>query len=180
MSHDNSTFDDFADGLQVERTPRSLFIIGASKIDYLLAEILRAYLLPKSTKAKDQDELLEGDMPISTFSSRIKLCRRLGLIDETIYVALEKLRSIRNLSAHGLLFDHSTSPLREHIADFRRHLTHRKSFALTKKRFFNDSFENDVEEWQCLLLTVCVLLEAVNASTLRTKENTKTNKISAG
>lgn len=176
---DNSTFDDFADSLQVERGPRSLFIIGGSKIDHLLLEILRAYLLPKSAKAKDPDELLEGDTPLSTFSSRIKMCHRLGIIDGTLFSALEKLRAIRNLSAHGLAFNHASSPLRDHISDFRKHVEPRKSFALTKARYFDGVLGSETEEWQCLLLTLCVLLESVKEKTQRTKEDPRTIKISS-
>src|SRR5712691_1713619 len=98
-------FDVFAEDLLAERSARPLVIVGASKVDHLLFEMLRIFLLPKIAKAKDQDELLEGDTPLATFSARIKMCRRLGLIDETLYVALERLRALRNLSAHSISFD---------------------------------------------------------------------------
>jgi DNA-binding MltR family transcriptional regulator len=87
-----SLFDDFAEDLLEERSVRPLIIVGASKVDHLLREILSSHLLPKIAKKDEPDELLEGDRPLSTFSSRIKLCYRLGLIDKTMYTALEKLR----------------------------------------------------------------------------------------
>jgi DNA-binding MltR family transcriptional regulator len=110
-------FDIFAEDLLGERTVRPLIIVGASKVDHLLFEILSLYLIPKLAKNKDPDELLEGDRPLATFSARIKMCYRLGLIDQTLYVALEKLRALRNPSAHSIAFDIAKSPMREHLAD---------------------------------------------------------------
>jgi hypothetical protein len=177
MSIAASDFDDFADALRVERGLRPLFIVGASRVDDLLLEILRGYHLPKLSSGNNEDELLEGDK--CTFSTRIKMCRRLGLIDETLYMSLEKLRAIRNRCAHAVEFDHGVSPLREHFSDFRRSMADRTSYRLTKKRYFDGEFASPIEEWQCMLLTICVLLEAVCASTAPTKGNARTLKISA-
>jgi hypothetical protein len=154
-------FDAFAEDLLAERTARPLVIIGASKVDYLLLEMLRVSLLPKIAGAKDQDELLEGDAPLGTFSARIKMCRRLGLIDETLYLALERLRALRNLSAHSISFDDAKSPVREHLAELRGQIAGRRSHKLTKERYFDSAPLPALEELQCLLLTLCVLLEAI-------------------
>lgn len=164
-------FDAFADDLLAERSARPLVIVGASRVDDLLLEILRAFLLPKIAKAKDHDELLEGDTPLSTFSARIKMCRRLGLIDETLYVALERLRALRNLSAHSLSFDETKSPVRDLLAELKRKVTGRSSFRLTKERYFDGTPLQSIEEWQCLLLTFCVLLEAIRERVRRTSNN---------
>lgn len=171
---DGAQFDAFADDLLDERSGRPLVIVGASKIDGLLFDILKAFLLPKRAKSKEDDELLEGDKPLATFSAKIKACYRLALIDDTLCQALEKLRSMRNLSAHSVAFDLSKSPLREHISDFRKNVMHRKSFDLTKQRYFQNATLNGVEELQCLLLTVCVLLEAVREKTVTTVGNPDT------
>lgn len=162
-------FDAFAEDLLEERSVRPLIIVGASKVDQLLFEILNSYLLPKIAKAHDPDELLEGDRPLSTFSARIKLCYRLGLIDKTLYTAIEKLRALRNPSAHSIGFDPAKSPIREHIADLRKHVADRASFGLTKSRYFDNATLNTFEELQCLLLTLCVLLEAIREKTTPTK-----------
>jgi hypothetical protein len=172
-----SEFDDFADTLCVERGMRPMFIVGASRVDDLLLEILRAYHLPKLSAGKNEDELLEGEK--CTFSTRIKMCRRLGLIDETLYMTLERLRAVRNRCAHAVAFDHAVSPLREHLSDLRKSLAERASYRLTKKRYFDDAFASQIEEWQCLILTICVLLEAVRENIVPTKGNAKTLKISA-
>ena len=174
----SEVFDTFADDLLAERGPRPLIIIGAPKVDELLLEILRSYLLPKGVKPKEQDELLEGDSPLGTFSSRIKMCRRLGLIDAKLCTALDRLRVLRNSSAHHVAFDHSKSPAREHIGELRNHIVGRGSYSLTRKRYFESSSLKAVEELQCLLLTVCVLLEATRAGIKRTSGNKKSLRIS--
>jgi len=154
-------FDAFAEDLMAERSTRLLVIVGASKVDDLLLQILRACLLPKITNARCQDELLEGDAPLSTFSARIKMCRRLGLIDQTLYVALERLRTLRNLSAHSTSFDEGKSAVRDHFAELRKHIASRRSYRLTKERYFDTAGLQAMEERQCLLLTLCILLEAI-------------------
>lgn len=178
-TQDLELFDSFADELLVERNARPLLIVGASKIDHLLMEILRGFLLPKLSKGKEQDELLEGDSPLGTFSSRIKLCRRLGLIDETLYSSLERLRAIRNLSAHSVSFDYMGSPIRDRIADFRVHISKRRSFALTRTRYFGPETLNPIEDLQCMLLTVCVVLEALGRRVRRVSTNKRATQISA-
>ncbi len=164
-------FDAFADDVIGERSGRLLVIIGSSKVDDLLFEILNLYLLPKRSKASDQDELLDGDRPLSSFSARIKMCCRLGLIDETMYLSLERLRALRNQSAHSVDFDFAKSPVREHFADLRKQIAIRQSFRLTKERYFDEASFKDIEELQCLLLTLCVLLEAIREKMTRTKGN---------
>jgi hypothetical protein len=175
MSEDSKRselFDSFADDLRAERSVRPLIIVGASKIDHLLLEMLRAHFLPKIAKPKEQDELLEGDhTPLAVFSARIKMCLRLGLIDQTLYRALERLRALRNLSAHSLSFDDTKSPVREHLAELRRYVSSRVSYRLTGKRYFDGEPLHGLEEWQCLLLTLCVLLEVIREKIGRTSDN---------
>ncbi len=171
--------DIFADDLMAERNSRPLLIIGASKVDDLLLEMLRSYLLPKLSKGNQQDELLEGDTPLATFSARIKMCRRLGLIDETLYLALERLRPLRNLSAHSISFDHTQSPARELVAEVRSKIANRRSYQLTRNRFFGADPLKPIEELQCLLLTICVLLEAIREKVNATSGNKAALSIAA-
>ena len=172
-------FDVFAEDLLAERSARPLIIVGATKVDHLLFEMLHVFLLPKIAKAKDQDELLEGDTPLATFSARIKMCRRLGLIDETLYLALERLRTLRNLGAHSISFDDAKPPVREHLAELRRQIARRGSYRLTKKRYFDSAPLQKIEELQCLLLTLCVLLEAIREKVGPTSGNKSALSIAA-
>jgi len=172
-------FDNFADDFLRESLPRTIVIVGASKIDDLLMQILNIFLLPKKSKSNDQDELLEGDRPLGTFSSRIKITYRLGLLDDSLYEILEIIRNIRNSSAHKLTFDIRKSPTREQISNLSSKVVKRKSFKLTKVRYFLGEFSNQHDEIKCILLTVCVLLESIRVNTDRTKVNEKLYKISS-
>lgn len=173
-------FDTFAEDLLEERASRPLIIIGASKVDNLLLQILIQHLLPKRAKLKNQDELLEGDRPLATFSARIKLTYRLGLIDDTLCVTLEQLRNLRNQSAHFVAFDIVKSPAREHLTALRKSIIHRQSYRLTRERYFDDAHLTRIEELQCLLLTLCVLLEAIRMKMSRTRGNKQSIKIASG
>lgn len=172
-------FDVFADDLLAERNARPLVIVGASKVDDLLYGILKHYLLEKTANNNNQDELLEGDKPLGTFSARIKMCYRLGLIDKTLYDTLDKLRTLRNCSAHEIEFDIAKSPVREYLAELRKRIAPRQSYLRTKERYFGAIDFNLTEELQCFLLTLCVLLEAIQMHVTKTVGNAKALRIAA-
>lgn len=153
-------FDLFVEDFLGEKSDRPLIIVGASKIDDLLFHILSKYLLPNISGNKD--DLLEGDQPIATFSSRIKLIYRLGIIDVKLFKLLDQIRKIRNLCAHSLEFDLKKSPVREHIAELKKGIINRTSFTLTKARYFSNVFDSSAKELQCMLITICVILEAIH------------------
>lgn len=168
-------FDSFVEDLLGEKLERPLIIVGSSKIDDLLYNILsKLLLLPIKI---DEEDLLKGDNPISTFSSRIKLTYRLGIIDETLFKTLDQIRKVRNLCAHSIEFDTRKSPVREHISELRKRITSRKSFILTKTRFFPNAFRS-MEELQCMFITICVILESIHEGIVKTKGFAKTLKIS--
>lgn len=175
----SQVFDEFAEDLLAERSARPLIIVGAAKIEQLLLEILNTFLLPKRVNPREQDELLGGDTPLGSFSARIKVCHRLGLIDETLCSTLEQLRKIRNLCAHSVSFDHAKSPVRDHLTAFKRHIDGRSSYRLTKQRYFDSANLEEIEELQCLLLTICVLLEAIQQNVKRTSGHRKALGISS-
>ena len=76
---------------------RAAVILGAAKLDYILYQCLMKYLIPNPVST---DELLDGDAPLSTFSAKINLVYRLGLIDAEFARALHLIRRIRNSFAH--------------------------------------------------------------------------------
>ena len=172
-------FDSFVEDLLSERGVRPLLLIGASKVDLLLMQIIESYLLPKLARPKEQDELLGIDFPLGTFSSRIKLCRRLALVDDSLYKSLEKLRTLRNLSAHSVNFDHGQSPVRDHLSDLKGLLSSRESYSLIRHKYFDDEPLTAIEEWQCALLTICALLEIIRSLKIRVRQRAKILKISA-
>ena len=76
---------------------RAAVILGTAKIDYLLYRILLKSLIPNPS---GKDDLLDTDSPLSTFSARINMIYRLGLITKDFCRALHILRKIRNQFAH--------------------------------------------------------------------------------
>lgn len=89
-------FPDFI-GEFIKESDRAAVILGAAKIDSLLGHILDKYLLPSTSS---NDDLLEGDSPLASFSARIKICHRLGLIDDHCAKLLNVFRRLRNGFAH--------------------------------------------------------------------------------
>lgn len=81
----------------INESDRAAVILGAAKIEALLGQILERFLLPSTSSI---DDLLEGDSPLATFSSRIKLCHRAGLIDDHLAKLLNTFRRLRNGFAH--------------------------------------------------------------------------------
>jgi len=79
---------------------RAAAIIGAAKIDLLLCKTLEKILIKPGIK---KDNLLDNDSPIGTFSARINLIYRLGIIDKKFAKLLHIVRKIRNSFAHELL-----------------------------------------------------------------------------
>ncbi len=175
---DFNLFDSFVEDLLGEKNARPIIIVGASRIDDLLFRILSKHLLPKSSKTSHQDELLEGDNPIGTFSSRIKMVYRLGIIDQELFKILERIRSIRNKSAHSIEFNIRKSPIREHIAELRKMVLKRKSYSKTMERYFAGVDITEIKELQCIMITICVLLEAISETIDTTSGHSSAREIS--
>jgi DNA-binding MltR family transcriptional regulator len=79
---------------------RAAAIVGASYLDELLKEVLLDYLVEDTNK--NDKELFSGNGPLSTFSSRINLSYRIGVISENERKMLHGIRGIRNEFAHKL------------------------------------------------------------------------------
>ena len=94
-----------------KESDRSVGVLLGAELDVLLEKLLHHALLPKNKKS---NPLLEHDGPLATFSSRIELCYRMGLISEDWHHDLQTIRKIRNEFAHGLLgTDFSTQKIRD-------------------------------------------------------------------
>lgn len=83
----------------VAETDRAAVVLGAAKVDSMLRNLLDRFLLPHPGS---EDDLLEGDAPLATFSARIRLCQRLGLIDTQFAKLLHVFRKLRNDFAHDV------------------------------------------------------------------------------
>lgn len=91
-------FKKFLDEFKNE-SDRAAVILGVAKLDIQLRQILIQFLLPNPT---NEDNLFDGDTPLSTFSSKINLAYRLGIISKNLSKALHLIRKIRNSFAHEI------------------------------------------------------------------------------
>jgi hypothetical protein len=82
--------------IEVE-SDRGAVILTASRLDYILGEMLQRFLVP----SKHSQTLFKGESaPLSSFSARIKMAYALGLISEPEYKNCDIIRKIRNDFAH--------------------------------------------------------------------------------
>ncbi len=82
-------------------SPRGRILIICEMLNVQLAEVLLKFFHCSGPYEKiDKDDLLGRERPLSSFSSRIVAAYRLGLISETDFKALNKLREFRNVCAH--------------------------------------------------------------------------------
>jgi hypothetical protein len=91
---------------------RGSVLVAAALLDGILCELLKSKLAPSIDK---KDELFGDYQPYSSFSARIDLAYRLGLIRPTIRKSCHLLRKIRNDFAHVTDikgFDHETTQSR--------------------------------------------------------------------
>jgi len=86
----------FVEGI-INEEDRATVILVAAKLDLILYQILQKHLIPVPGS---KDELLENDGPLSTFSAKINMAYRLGLIDNSFSRSLHLIRKIRNNFAH--------------------------------------------------------------------------------
>jgi hypothetical protein len=96
-------------------------IIATSKKDELLGSAIRERLVPCVEKS---DEFLDSERGLGTFSNRIMMAYRTGIIDASLARALHILRKIRNDFAHtyeGQSLE--TPPHRDRIAELGHRLT---------------------------------------------------------
>lgn len=167
--------DELVDDILDERNDRSLIILCSSIIDEQLYNILNKFL---KDPLKKEDDLLKGDNPLSTFSSRIKIVYRVGIIDNSFREILDNVRKIRNLSAHSVELHLSKPPIKDHILALKKSIINRPSYELTKKRYFDNNI-NTSNEVKALFITICVILEAINISIAEIENNDKSIIISS-
>jgi hypothetical protein len=107
---------DFLDRIQrlqdalVGESSRGQILILAAHIDYLLKSLIGRFLKPP--RNKDDDELFRPMAPLDSFSARISMAFRLGLISAEDAEAYDILRKVRNDCAHAVA---SFSPFAEPV-----------------------------------------------------------------
>lgn len=156
---DKESFQKFVDEFKNE-SDRAAVVLGAAKLDLLLYQIIQAYLLPVTT---GRDELLDGDSPLGTFSSKISFVYRTGLVDSHFAKALHLIRKIRNAFAHevsgcSLTNGAHADRVKELVLPF-KHLKYYNDF---REHFFGIKAGSDIDFRSCLAimagrLEICLL-----------------------
>jgi hypothetical protein len=72
---------------------RSAVIVIVAKLDALLYQVVKKMTFPS---IRQDDELLDGDAPLSSLSAKITFIHRLGRMDTDLARALHLIRKIRN------------------------------------------------------------------------------------
>jgi hypothetical protein len=168
-------FDELIDEIIDERNDRSLIILCSSIIDEQLYSILEKFLL--NPDKKKEDDILKGDNPLSTFSSRIKIIYRLGLVDKTFRDILDKIRKVRNECAHRVSINIDKAPIKDHLKNIKEEMMQRQSFRLCIDRYFEGKI-NKKNELKAFFSTICIILKAINDSLEEVSENQITINIS--
>ncbi len=89
--------DHFAD-----ESDRASAIVGAAILDYSLESVLKSYFIKSPNKKNDV--LFDGpNAPLTSFSAKIDMAFRLGIISEKMSKALHITRRIRNTFAHDIM-----------------------------------------------------------------------------
>jgi len=96
-------------------SPRAAVMVVASEIDLLLVEILELFFVPPSkVSLKYGKSIFATDQFGITFSTRIEIAFRAGLIPEWCQSDTHVIRRIRNEFAHkGSGYSFASSPVRE-------------------------------------------------------------------
>jgi hypothetical protein len=147
-------WDELFDREFKNESDRASVILAAAMLDNVLDTLLRAKLAPVST---GQDTLLDGhNSPIASFSARIDLTYRVGVISDKMARDLHIIRRIRNEFAHNIVGCSFDSPsVRSRVVE----LTRSSGFAERNKsirRRFPDGPRGDFQfatSWMLWSLT---------------------------
>ena len=152
---DTQSFRQFVNEFSSE-SDRAAVVLGAAKLDLVLYQLLQAFLLPSG---HGKDELLDGDSALGTFSAKINIAHRLGLIDAAYARSLHMVRKIRNAFAHevsgcSLTIGAHSDRVRELSLPFR----HFGFYPILKNEFFPDK-EGSGADFRTTLAIMVVRLE---------------------
>ncbi len=142
----------------MEENDRAIVIVGAANIDFLLRRLIEQSLLPRLDKGKD--ELLDNDSPLSSFSSRINFCYRLGLVDKEFCRLLHILRRIRNDFAHNIKScDLNSSPRSDRVGEICEFLKNSMLLIELRKFFPSNGPKMHSRDFRIMLSLFVSLLE---------------------
>ena len=140
--HTETDFNEIIEDFKNE-SDRATVILAAAKIDAQLYILLSKVLKPSNS---NQDELLDGDNPLGTFSSRINIAFRLGLIDAQFAKALHLIRKIRNSFAHEIKGNSLVSGGHaDRVKELVIHFKDYEQYQQSKEQYFPDKDGLDID-----------------------------------
>jgi hypothetical protein len=139
-----------------KETDRAAVILGVAKLDLILYQMIQATLIPNP---HSKDELLDDDGPLSTFSSKINLAYRLGIIDAGYARALHLCRRIRNEFAHEVAGCNLESGVhRDRVKELCKPLKELNLFEDVRESFFGNK-STAATDFRTLLAIMVAALE---------------------
>lgn len=136
--HQITAFQEFVEQFKSE-TDRAAVILGAAKLDYLLFQLIDKKLVVNYSK---EDDLLDDGRPLASFSARICLAYRLGIIDSSFAKALHLIRKTRNDFAHNVPDGRlDLAPHRDRVRELTALINHSTILRDIKEAYFKEKQE---------------------------------------
>lgn len=152
---------DFVVGLAREGE-RAAVVLGAARLDVALERLLKKLM---HHHPGGSDNLFEPDRPLGSFSAKIALAYRLGVIDRNFEHALQMIRKIRNAFAHSTTVSSLSDPpynsqVNELVRDVRKD---GDSFDNMAQNLRQGGFPSKLVDFCAAVLVLLMALEMVEA-----------------
>lgn len=143
---------------------KAIVLSAAARLDVILEKILKKLMQPCSGNA---DNLFDTERPLSSFSAKINLAYRLGVIDSNFEHALQMVRKIRNRFAHSkTVLNLSSSPYKDWVNELVRDVKKDgNSFDSMAEGLKEANYSSDLTDFaSAVIILLCQLgmLEAVS------------------
>lgn len=165
--HSQEEFREILEDFKNE-SDRATVILGAAKLDAQLYILLSKVLKPSTN---NQDELIDGDNPLGTFSARINIAFRLGLIDSQFAKSLHLIRKIRNSFAHEIKgISLTTGGHGDRVRELVVHFKDYEDYQSIKERYFDGKRGLDIDFRMIIGIAIIRLDTAIHFATQITDE----------
>lgn len=150
-------FQRFVQEVVFSDNERAGVICGAAMLDLQLETIIRRFILPAKSKSEDE-RLFGANAPLATFSGKIAMAYRLGLIPPVVADMLDRIRKIRNDYAHDVAIRslNDDDKCKSHIAELSRVHRGMESAMLHKL----DMEDNPANRLRAILVAVAAMLSS--------------------
>jgi hypothetical protein len=158
-----------------KESDRAAVVLGAAKLDQLLYDLLQRTLLPCPSA---QDDLLDTERPLGTFSARINACHRIGLIDVEMARAVHLVRRIRNDFAHEVSASNLASgPNRDRIKALAAPMQGTATFEMLSHLQQFAHVTGESKDFRVALALICARLEGAVTRAKPLNDSTQTHLI---